>query len=173
MGEKTLPGWTAGHNAQIQVIQAPDFRPVSTPSVFLAGGITGSPDWQAEAINLFGTNDGIEVSIINPRRKHSFTLSDDAVACQVRWENFYLDQASVVLFWFTGGRALQPIALYELGKIGAGSKPIVVGADLDYRRRLDVVLQLSHARPGLEVSPSLAQTVARARQVLSAGDQRC
>jgi hypothetical protein len=40
-----------------------------------------------------------------------------------------------------------------------GPKPIAVGADPGYVRRLDVVLQLSHARPDVPVHATLAATV--------------
>jgi hypothetical protein len=151
---------------QVRVVRAPDFSSVSSPSVFLAGGITDCPDWQADAIEFFRDAGPAGVTLMNPRRGHFLESDPDAAALQVRWENVYLDRADVVLFWFAGGSALQPIALYELGKIGAGGKPIAVGADIAYRRRADVILQLSHARPGVEVLSTLEQTVARARDLL-------
>jgi hypothetical protein len=72
----------------------------------------------------------------------------------------------VVLFWFPAGPSVQPIALYELGKIAAGPKPIAVGADPGYGRRRDVVLQLSHARPCVAVHSTLATTVECANRLL-------
>lgn len=169
MPENKLCGSTARRNAGIQVIQAPNYSPVSTRSVFLAGGITGCPNWQADAIRLFQGTGIAEVTLMNPRREQAFPCGSDAIAQQVRWENFYLDCASVVLFWFTAGQAVQPIALYELGKIGAGRKPVATGADVSYRRRVDVILQLSYARPNIAVYSTLEMTVARARKLLMAG----
>jgi len=108
----------------------------------------------------------MRVTVLNPRRRRSPPDDPRVAAEQVAWENAYLDRADVVLFWFPGGLALQPISLYELGKIAAGGKPMAVGADAAYRRRLDVVLQLSHARPDVVVHPTLTQTVAHARALL-------
>lgn len=139
------------------------------PSVFLAGGISGCPDWQREAVALFTTyaqmDHGMTEPLVtlNPRRP-SFTLDNPMAASeQVAWEHNHLMRADVVLFWFpASGDIPQPIALYELGRYAALDKPIVVGCDPGYARRVDVQLQMRHARTDLRVCDSLAATTARA-----------
>jgi hypothetical protein len=130
--------------------------------VFLADGITGCPDWQKAAADALRDLSGLVV--LNPRRSVP-PRSSDAVE-QIDWEFRGLLRADLVLFWFPASRSVQPIALYELGARAAGGTPLAVGADAGYPRRADVVLQLSHARPGLVVADTLAVTVAAARGVL-------
>ena len=137
-------------------VVAPETFDGTGPVLFLAGGITGCPDWQAEAVSLLAA---AEVTVMNPRRPGRMADVPDPAAEQVAWEFRYLNRADVVLFWFPSGEAVQPIALYELGRIAAGPKPVAVGADPGYLRRLDVVLQLSHARPDVPVHATLAATV--------------
>lgn len=123
-------------------------------SVFLAGGITGCPDWQSEAAKLLPG-----ATVFNPRRA-DFPIGDPTAGPdQIRWEFRHLDRADVILFWFPKG-AIQPIALYELGRHAALGANIVVGADPEYERRLDVVVQISLACPHLNVYDSLEDVCA-------------
>ena len=138
------------------VAPSPFTQTCPRPVIFLAGGITGCPDWQAEAVTRMA---GLHATVANPRRPEVLPDDPDLNAEQVAWENDLLELADAVLFWFPGGSSLQPIALYELGKIAAGCKPVAVGADPGYSRRADVILQLSHARPGLAVHSTLSATV--------------
>lgn len=134
-------------------------------SVFLAGGITDCPDWQAEAVA--GLAD-LPIAILNPRRA-TFPIHDPgASAAQIAWEFEHLRRADAVLFWFpAGGAAVQPIALYELGAHAATGKPMVVGADPGYPRSTDVVLQMGHVRPDLRVYASLMETIAAMRRLIT------
>jgi len=150
---------------RLRHVVAPDEFDGDGAVVFLAGGITGCPDWQRAAVSLLAE---AEATAMNPRRPGRLADAPEIAAEQVAWEFRYLSRADVVLFWFPGGPAVQPIALYELGKIAAGTKPIAVGADPGYSRRLDVVLQLSHARPDVPVLSTLTATAERASQLLSA-----
>lgn len=125
------------------------------PSLYLAGGITDCPDWQADAVDLL---DGEQMVVFNPRRRSFCVADSSAAADQVRWEHDHLKRADVVMFWFSEGPSPQPIALYELGAMAASGKQIVVGVHRDYLRRTDVRLQLDLARPGLEVHTNLATT---------------
>ncbi|GII28550.1 nucleoside 2-deoxyribosyltransferase domain-containing protein [Planotetraspora mira] len=143
-------------------VEAPEEFGGRTRSVFLAGGITDCPDWQSEAAASLAD---LPVAVLNPRRAR-FKDSPGAAAEQIDWEYRHLVIADVILFWFPGGPAVQPIALYELGAWAASTKPIVVGADPAYNRRLDVELQLSHVRPGLDVHTTLNATSQAARAVL-------
>lgn len=82
------------------------------------------------------------------------------IAEQTAWEYHHLRIADVILFWFPASRSSQPIALYELGAHAAGEKPIVVGADREYVRRRDLIFQLSHARPDVELHVTLPAAIA-------------
>jgi hypothetical protein len=144
----------------VMYIEAPREYDGDKPSLFLAGGITDCPDWQAEARHLLAD---APIAVLNPRRA-AFPIDDpSAAAGQVSWEFRHLRTADMVLFWFPAGRAVQPISLYELGAHAAAGKPIAVGADLAYPRRPDVVMQLGHVRPEVTVVDSLAETCRLAR----------
>lgn len=156
-------------------IEAPDefrlaIRRVTTePSVFLAGGITGCPDWQAEARKLLEPH----FAVLNPRRA-DFPIGDrSAGRAQIEWEFRHLALANVILFWFPGyckhadGSATQtpdqPIALYELGRwaalqrhIGPPPARVFVGVQSGYSREVDVRVQLELARPDIKVRSTLA-----------------
>lgn len=142
-------------------VEAPGPLPGSGRVVFLAGGITGCPDWQSEAAAALA---GLDVIIANPRRPGA--MAEDDAAGQIAWEFAALQRAEVIVFWFPGSDSVQPVTLYELGFHAAGRKRIAVGADPGYRRRLDVVQQLSHARPGLRVRSTLPATLDAARALL-------
>lgn len=147
-------------------------RPGSPPALFLAGGITGCPDWQAQAVAQLAAAD---VVVCNPRRTN-FPIDDpDAGPEQVRWEHRHLQLADLVLFWFPPcdpAVTTQPIAMYELGAAATAARRIVVGADPRYPRRADVVLQLELARPELAVHDTLTATLAAARAELALGGSR-
>jgi nucleoside 2-deoxyribosyltransferase-like protein len=146
----------------VRYIEAPaELGPdVTGPVLFLAGGITDCPDWQGEAAAMLRDQPGL--TVVNPRRA---VYDADVAVEQITWEHTHLHRAAVILFWFTSGSP-QPIALYELGVHVTRGAPIVVGADPDYPRRLDVEVQLSLARPGLPVHRTLADTVSAARDLL-------
>ncbi|MGN6250392.1 MAG: nucleoside 2-deoxyribosyltransferase domain-containing protein, partial [Marmoricola sp.] len=129
------------------------------PSVFLAGGISGTFDWQADVVARLAD---LPLVILNPRRR-DFPMDDPAAApAQIEWEFRHLRRATAVLFWFPP-ETLCPIALYELGgRALAREQPLFVGTHPDYQRRLDVEVQLRLARPGVVVASDLA---ALARQV--------
>jgi len=127
------------------------------PTAFLAGGISGCPDWQREVEGLVPE----DVVLVSPRLV-SFDFTDpQAAARQVRWERARLREATFVLFWFPEPACLattQPISLLELGRYAcATSRP--VAASRSYIRREDVVLQLED-RPDVVVRDSLAETCA-------------
>jgi hypothetical protein len=147
----------------MRYVEAPEWYDGGGPSVFLAGGISGCPPWQAHAVEMLADT---PLAVFNPRRAE-FPMDDpSAAAGQIEWEFRHLRVASMVLFWFPGGGAVQPIALYELGFHAGRQKPIAVGCSLDYPRRADVYHQLRLARPGLPVLSSLGEVVAAVREEL-------
>jgi 5,10-methenyltetrahydromethanopterin hydrogenase len=106
--------------------------------VFLAGGITDCPDWQADFIKLMEDVDN--VTLYNPRRA-SFDVKDpDATEVQIVWEHRHLDEADIIIYWFSRG-SLNPIVLYELGKYINTDKKILIGMDPEYTRKTDVEVQ--------------------------------
>lgn len=109
------------------------------PTVFLAGGITGTWDWQAE---LVGILDGFEFEgvIINPRRAEWDMADEDAAEKQINWEWFALKKADLISFWFPR-ETLCPITLFELGK-WLHTKPII-GVERGYQRVFDVEQQVA------------------------------
>jgi hypothetical protein len=144
-------------------VEAPDDYTGPLPVVFLAGGITGCPDWQREAVDELAD---VSAAVCNPRRA-DFPIDDPAAApAQIEWEYRHLARAAVVLFWFPAGESPQPIALYELGFHAATGKVLAVGADPGYLRRHDVVEQLRLARPDLMVHDRLAAVCAEAAHLV-------
>jgi hypothetical protein len=135
-------------------------------SVFLAGGITDCPDWQAEAREWF-THSAVagSVTLFNPRRA-AYAHTSMAAAQQIRWEYDRLRQAQVLLFWFPK-ETLCPITLYELGAWSMTGKPMVIGAHDDYARRVDIVLQTGFVRPEVCIYPSILSAVDRACKIIS------
>jgi len=139
------------------------------PLVFLAGGITGCPDWQHEARIELERDDGTgkplhPCTILNPRRA-DFPMADPmAAAEQIAWEYDALRDADIVLFWFCK-ETVQPIVLFELGatmerhyyeddedesdtpleKRWGGDK-CVIGVEEGYARVQDVQLQVALRR---------------------------
>ena len=122
-------------------------------SVFLAGGITGCPDWQKAMVGLL---EDTHLVLLNPRREN-FPIDDpDAAQAQIEWEHHHLRRADAILFWFSGA-TLNPIVLYELGAWSMTQKPIFVGMDRDYARRQDVEIQTALARPEVPIVYSLEE----------------
>lgn len=143
----------------MQYVEAPDPYPKGgdAVTVFLAGGITGCPDWQAEIVErLSDTN----LVLFNPRRAN-FPIEDPSAAAeQIAWEHHYLRRADRILFWFPAENAAGcPIALFELGAWLRSTKPIVVGVEPGYERMADVRFQTKLERPDVPVVFSLEHAV--------------
>lgn len=140
----------------MHVFEAPnDYPRYIAPDIFLGGGITNCPDWQADVIALLEDHDGV---MLNPRRSGEFT--EDIADEQIRWEYHALRSADTVFFWFPK-ETLCPITLFELGVFS--QRPLtrlIVGTHTDYARRLDVVTQMELARPEVTVHTSIEQMVA-------------
>ena len=120
-------------------------------ALFLAGGITNCPDWQAKMVNFLSNTYFI---ILNPRRRN-FPINDPGAAHeQIRWEFIYLRKADFLCFWFPK-QSICPIALYELGAWSMTQKPVFVGCHPQYPRRLDIEEQTSLIRPEINIVYSL------------------
>lgn len=137
----------------MEYVEAPQkwTRLPNQPAVFLAGGITGCPDWQGELVALLKDTN---YAIFNPRQKN-FPIDDPAAAeLQIRWEFEYLRKADIISFWFSA-EGTQPIVMYELGAWSMSEKPIVVGVEPGFWRAQDVFIQTSLARPDVFVVDTL------------------
>lgn len=114
--------------------------------LFLAGGITNCPDWQSVMIEKLKNIPGL--TIYNPRRK-DFPIGDpNASEAQITWEYNHLRDADIVLFWFSRG-SLNPIVLFELGKMIGLNKKIIIGIDPEYERKRDVEIQSKLSIPDI------------------------
>ncbi|MBA4189928.1 MAG: hypothetical protein C0467_18240 [Planctomycetaceae bacterium] len=134
------------------VIEAPQEYDGTGPSVFLAGGISGTLDWQTVVID---TLSDLPITLLNPRRKNYPWNEPSAAAAQIEWEFRHLRRATAVLFWFPP-ETLCPIALFELGgRIQVREQALFVGTDPGYARKLDVEIQLRLARPEVQLVASL------------------
>lgn len=144
----------------MQILTAPNWGGIGNHfTIFLAGGITGCPDWQRDAINMYAALDaqaGLRVQIANPRRE-DFELEDPSMSVQqIEWEYKWLRAADRIVFWFPE-ETLCPITLFELG--AHLHDDIVVGAHPNYARRFDIVEQFKHARKDLFVYNELHDVV--------------
>ena len=140
-------------------VEALDEYDGAGPGLFLAGGISGTHDWQAELVALVAE---LPLVLLNPRRRN-FPMDDPSAArTQIEWEFRHLRRATAVLFWFPP-ETLCPIALFELGgRVAERKQPLFVGTHPNYQRRVDVEIQLALARPEVKVVsdvPALAEQV--------------
>ena len=132
-------------------------------SLFVAGAITGAPDWQSEFARDLNATD---LTLLNPRRETYNALDPDALREQIRWEHDGLRNASAISFWFPAG-ALCMISLYELGSWAhwrdenGAPKPLFVAAHPEYARHQDVTIQLELERPDVQVLGSLQELTAQ------------
>jgi hypothetical protein len=120
-------------------------------SLFLAGGITGCPDWQVTMVNLLQNS---ELALLNPRRKNFDVMDPNIDEQQIRWEFEHLNLATAILFWFCA-ETLCPIALFEYGKWIGTSKRLFVGHDPGYQRSKDIGIQTELTRNGQRIHDSL------------------
>jgi len=120
--------------------------------LFLAGGITGCPDWQKELIKKLKD---LPITIYNPKRKN-FPIGDPEITEeQITWEYNHLRDSDGIIFWFARG-SLNASVLYELGRWGnCSDRPIFVGIDPLYERKEDVIIQTALSRSEVEIVDSL------------------
>ena len=153
----------------MKVITAPEKHTVKDTDilVFLAGGITGCPDWQQEVIRYLQELDASpeecsldNLVIFNPRRE-DFPINDpSAASTQISWEFQWLERADILSMYFANSSSDQPICMYELGRNIARMQMrfptdwlhrIVVSIEQGYRRESDVRIQMMLATDGAVV----------------------
>jgi Nucleoside 2-deoxyribosyltransferase like len=149
----------------MEYVECPDDEATSLwPKLFLAGGITGCPDWQAEVVTALRD---VGVCVVNPRRKH-FDVNDKAATPQqIKWEYEKMRDSQFLLFWFPA-ESLCPIALYELGRFNAlrPDSRVLIGTHPQYSRREDVVHQTALAT-GKTVYSDLSAMISDLRAMLT------
>lgn len=137
----------------MQLIEAPNTYP-DCADLFLGGGITNCPDWQADVAKMLDPTDLI---VLNPRRSAAFT--GDIADEQIRWEYEALRAVKTVLFWFPE-ETLCPITLFELGVFSQRKDTrLIVGTHPAYARRFDVQVQMELSRPEVFVHDSIENMV--------------
>lgn len=146
------------------------------PLIYLAGPISGARDWQATAVVIIQTVDP-EVNIANPRCSN-FPGNFDA---QINWEQYHLDRAQCILFWFAReafhrhDRAYAHAARFELGerlnRLESSTGNVVVGIEQGFTgehylyRRLSTDYRSTPVRHTLRQACVAAVEKARGRQV--------
>jgi hypothetical protein len=137
------------------VHRPPEIMSFDGPSIFLAGPIQGSPNWQDDAEIIFEDllKNGSIAHIFNPRAENL----DHGKNEQMRWEKLNLKHArkyGAILFWFAAqdlsiedypeGRAYAQTSRIEFGRamgwkdyahlisLGVGIDPNYRGGNIDY-----------------------------------------
>lgn len=140
----------------IEATRAYAFTGLPDPAIFLAGGITGCPDWQSQVKHMLADRSSgyfDDYTLFNPRRA-VFPMDDPTAAEeQIMWEYQALRDADIVLFWFCK-ETVQPIVLLELGATmerlrlermlpeeNSYRQAILIGVEEGYSRKQDVFLQ--------------------------------
>ena len=140
-------------------VEAPNYIPKeyirTKPSVFLAGGITGCPDWQKVVVEELKD---LDIIILNPRRVNFDVTDPNASYKQIGWEHQMLEYADLISYWFAK-ETIQPIVLFELGKYLNDSKRKVIGIHPEYPRRTDVEIQTTLVYPEFEFVYSLGEHI--------------
>lgn len=129
-------------------------------SLFLAGGITGTQDWQSIVVPRISD---LHITIFNPRR-HTFDIAKKEESIkQIRWEYRHLRLCDECLFYFPES-SVCPITLFELGaQLMMAGKVIFIGMHPDYSRRLDIETQTSIIRPDIRIAHGLEQLIQQVR----------
>lgn len=131
----------------MKYIEVPSVYEGNEKSLFLAGGITGCPDWQSELTNLLKPEN---IVLLNPIRTNFPINGPNAAEEQITWEYNHLRKANAISFWFPK-ETICPIVLYELGAWSMTEKPLFVGVHPDYKRRQDVEVQTKLERPDVQI----------------------
>lgn len=143
----------------MQYIEAPQSYNGQADSLFLAGGITGCPDWQKQMAEQLKD---LPLVLLNPRRT-PFPENKEAAGEQISWEHTYLRKATAISFWFPR-ETLCPITLYELGAWSMTAKKLFIGVHPEYQRKQDVQLQTALVRPDIQIVESLQELIQEIRE---------
>lgn len=123
-------------------------------TIFMAGGITGCPDWQTE-VSKMSFREDLHLTLINPRRPEFDCSKAESSKEQIEWEYKHLRVSNYILFWFPK-EGLCSITLFELGwALGLSEHYIRIGVEPGYCRELDVREQVGLRRPGTKIYDNL------------------
>lgn len=150
----------------MRVIICPDVyvRQPDEYAIFMAGGISGCPDWQSEVIAAAASSQlnalvgamGKELVLINPRRPDFDTSKSESSVAQIKWEYTHLLVTDAIYFWFPKeGKCM--ITLFELGAALGERRVLAVGVEPGYCRELDVREQFALRKSTDMIEPSLSE----------------
>jgi hypothetical protein len=137
---------------QGRIIRSPErWDKTSDPrkGIFLAGGITNCSQWQREVADTLA--ESLPIVVLDPRRDN-WDMRNNHVesVVQIEWESKHLKKSDYIIFWFPATSDC-PITLFELGCwLGKGAN-LMIGTDSDYRRRLDVEVQVALVDPKMKI----------------------
>ena len=146
----------------MKYIECPEIYDGKETFLFLAGGISGCPNWQIELAEMLKETNLV---VLNPRRKHFLENNPDIEEEQITWEYNHLKKADIISFWFPK-ETLCPITLYELGKQSTNNKPILIGVHPDYKRKRDVEIQTKLIRPGVKIVYSIKDLAEQIKNII-------
>ena len=170
----------------MKIITAPEeLVPTSEDciKVFLAGGITGCPDWQKKVIGVINDYDKSHpkaldnLIIYNPRREN-FPINDpSATEEQIRWEFNALQDCDIFSIYFCDGDSDQPICMYELGRNllrmmdrfpREWYNRVIISSSTNYKRFEDVKIQTKLATFGAKKVVENPSPIAHALDIIMA-----
>lgn len=134
------------------------------PNLFVAGGITGTSNWQKNFISMISD---CKIAVYNPRREN-FDINDkNAQREQIEWEYTFLKEADIISFWFPP-ETICPITLFELGTViqKNNTQKVFVGCHPEYKRIDDVKIQVEFRNPTIRVVESLSVLAEQIKQWL-------
>lgn len=136
-----------------EVLERIPYQYRSYIAIFMAGGITGCPNWQNEIATDPRYKDS-KIFLINPRRDSFDCSKAESSQEQINWEYRHLQLSDKVFVWFPKEGACA-ITLFELGWLVGTNKDIAVGVEPGYARELDVYEQLKLRKPRLQIAKTL------------------
>lgn len=152
----------------MRVVTAPDSLEVSPKeiSVFLAGGIQKTEDWQKIVIKeLYKIYKNEPIVLFNPRRDNFPIHDPNAAFQQIKWEYDALNIVDIFSMFFAKGDTDEPICQYEYGKhlerryVNDDLDRLVVSSEPEYRRYQDVIIQTQLVSPKIYVGKSIVEHV--------------
>lgn len=124
------------------------------PTLFMAGGITGTSDWQSDLLKML---EGEALMVFNPRRLDFDGSNQEMEAEQITWEYVHLLKSDAISFWFTP-ETFCPITLFELGTVINKNlyQKVFIGCDPNYKRIRDIRIQTRLRNPTIEIVENLS-----------------
>ena len=153
----------------MRIITAPEDISTNTEeiSVFLAGGIQNTEDWQKQVIKALEQDfKDLPIVLYNPRREN-FPIHDKGAAkVQITWEYEALEVADIFSMYYAGNTiSAQPICMFEYGKhlerryANNDLNRLVVSAEPSYSRFQDVIIQTALVSKNIKVGTTLSEHI--------------